>query len=62
MHFADFYRSGVIMGFSPREVDAMSLWQFQAAIAGWIEAHGGESGLSVAEFRELSDMIDQVGH
>jgi hypothetical protein len=27
------------MGFGPREVDAMSLWEFRAASAGWEKAH-----------------------
>lgn len=61
MRFADFYKAGAVMGFSPRDVDAFSLWQFQAAIAGWNEAHGGSRGLTADEFRELSDMIDQTG-
>lgn len=32
------------MGFSPREVDAMSLWQFIACVDGWNAAHGGDDG------------------
>lgn len=30
------------MGFSPTEVERMSLWQFQAAAVGWVKAQGGE--------------------
>jgi hypothetical protein len=28
------------MGFSPREVDAMSLWEFHAAADGYLRANG----------------------
>lgn len=30
------------MGFAPRQVDAMSLWTFDACLAGWNRAHGGK--------------------
>lgn len=30
------------MGFSPREVDSMSLWEFSACVDGYNIANGGE--------------------
>lgn len=30
------------MGFSPAQVDAMSLWQLTACATGYAAAHGGE--------------------
>jgi hypothetical protein len=30
------------MGFLPREVDRMTLWQFNACVAGYAAAHGGK--------------------
>lgn len=30
------------MGFTPREVDQMSLWEFAACVAGFAEFHGGK--------------------
>jgi len=32
------------MGFTPAEVDAMSVWEFRACIAGYAEAHGTKKG------------------
>jgi hypothetical protein len=32
-----------MMGFTPQEVDAMSLYQFNAALAGFAHFHGGET-------------------
>lgn len=48
------------MGFSPDQVDRMSLWQLNAAEAGWDEAHGTEmdTGLSENEFQEISEWLD----
>ena len=48
------------MGFSPREVDAMSLWQFFACQDGWNAAHGGEQNkeMTDAEFDAASRAYD----
>ncbi len=50
------------MGFSPREVYAMSLWEFTACCDGYAAAHGGGesagAGLSDSEFDELSALLD----
>jgi hypothetical protein len=36
------YGNGAAMGMSPADVDAMSLWQFEAGLAGHNRAHGAE--------------------
>lgn len=47
------------MGFSPRDVDDMSLWQFFACLDGWNAAHGGEKkAMSDAEFEAASRAYD----
>lgn len=50
-------------GFTPREVDDMSLWEFNAAIGGIVKARGGEDGegLSLEEAKELAELIDGHG-
>lgn len=48
------------MGFSPRAVDDLSLWQFRAAAAGWAEANGAETSgpMSEAEFAAAEAALD----
>ena len=40
---------------TPAEVGACSFWQFNAAVSGWNEAHGGEDqqGLSAQDEDDL---------
>ena len=47
------------MGFSPREVDAMSMWQFQAALEGYLKANTAEDAgaLSDAEKNDLAEWL-----
>lgn len=51
------------MGFAPAEVDAMSLWEFQAVRNGYEDANTpeDEKGLSRSEFAELAEMIPVGG-
>lgn len=42
MAFADIYRAGGAIGFPPREMDRMSLWQAAQVISGWNEAQGAK--------------------
>lgn len=48
------------MGFTPQQVNEMSLWQFQAAVNGYADAHTPEAdqGLDQQEIKELSELID----
>jgi len=46
------------MGFSPQQVDQMSVWQFFAAMDGWVAANSGsEGGLTEAEKDDLWDWM-----
>jgi hypothetical protein len=36
------------MGFSPRQIDAMSLFEFNACLEGWRAAHSAEGGRRAA--------------
>ena len=40
VRFAGIYGAGAALGFTPQEVDAMSLWQLNAAVDGYVMAHG----------------------
>lgn len=51
-----------MIGWTPQQVDEMSLWQFRAAAEGYREAHapdGAARGLSDEEFRSLAEWIDE---
>ncbi len=50
------------MGFSPAEVDAMSLWQFRAAHAGWLAAQGVKMRVagSDGELRDAEELLDKA--
>lgn len=37
------------MGFTPQEVEAMSLWQFHAAYAGWARAQGADTAENLSD-------------
>ncbi len=46
------------MGFTPQEVRAMSMWQYMAAIDGYITANSpDEKGLTAGETDDLWDFI-----
>lgn len=46
------------MGFTPQQVGQMSVWQYMAALDGYVAAQGGEEkGLSKAEEDELADWL-----
>lgn len=59
---AAIYGAGAVIGFTPQEIDRMSLWQWSAAINGYVAAHSGKAGnLSDAEKAELADWIVSGG-
>lgn len=49
-----------MIGWTPQQIDAISLWQFQAAINGYADAHDPDTdkGLDQQELIELSELID----
>jgi len=47
------------MGFSPQQVDAMSMWQFMAAADGYVKANSSsDNELSSSEVDELWEWIN----
>lgn len=54
MKFSAIYGTGAVMGFSPRDVDEMSLWEFVACQKAYAKAHGAKddrSGDAMSESR-----------
>lgn len=53
------YGAGAAMGYSPQQVDAMSVWQFNAALQGYVKANSVEDKkLSASEKAALFDWIE----
>ena len=46
------------MGFSPRQVDEMSLWEFVACADGYAEAHGGKKKRKQRSAEPSADIAD----
>jgi hypothetical protein len=49
------------MGFTPQQVDAMSLWQFGACIDGWNRSQGGDEDVDPPTAEEFEDMVRRLG-
>lgn len=47
------------MGFTPREVDQMSLWEFSAASGGFMKANSSDETLSSEQAEALAAWIDE---
>ena len=45
------------MGFTPAQVDEMSMWEFDAALQGYIEANSTEDQLTDEEEKQLREEI-----
>ncbi|UOK70192.1 hypothetical protein [Ancylobacter polymorphus] len=47
------------MGFTPQQIDGMSMWQFMASVEGFAQAHDPDarSKLSEAEKDDLADWL-----
>ena len=50
------------MGWTPRQVDACSIWEFAAALEGWRRMHcrPDEDGITQSEFDEIGDFLDEA--
>lgn len=64
MRFAAIYGLGQVMGFSPQQVDQMSMWQFMATADGYAKANDptGGKGLSPGEEDDLWSFISGSSH
>jgi hypothetical protein len=40
--WSSYYGAGAVIGFTPRDVDDMTLWEFQACSEGYRKAHASE--------------------
>jgi hypothetical protein len=60
LRFAAVYGNGAVMGFSPQEVRAMSMFQYFSALDGFIKANTAddERTLSDKEKDELWDWLE----
>lgn len=49
------------MGYTPREIDDLSLWQFAAAWDGFCAFHGAKPKAAAMSDDEFDDMIMRLG-
>lgn len=59
MRFAAIYGGGAVLGYTPQDVRKMSIWQYMAAVDGYIKANssGEENGLTESEKDQLADWL-----
>jgi hypothetical protein len=50
------------MGFTPREIDDLSLWEFGACVSGWSKANGGESKPAAPSDEEHDALVAKFAH
>lgn len=48
------------MGFTPQQVDEMSLWQFACAVGGYAEAHGAEPAVTYPSDAEFAEALRHI--
>ncbi|MBF2716263.1 hypothetical protein [Agrobacterium vitis] len=60
MRFAAIYGNGAAMGFAPQSVRAMSMFQFFAAVDGWMKANVPEEETALSE-REREELWEFIG-
>lgn len=46
-----------MIGWTPQQVDAMSLWEFTAAVSGWIKANAPEEKPEAPSDAEFDAMV-----
>ncbi|MAM13021.1 MAG: hypothetical protein CML23_21735 [Rhizobiaceae bacterium] len=65
IRMAKIYGAGAAMGFSPQQVDAMSVWQFSAALDGYIKANSAEENsqtkLTDGQVEEIWTWLQEKG-
>ncbi len=54
------YGVGAAMGFTPQQVDVMSMWQFRAAVNGYVAANSPQTGAKLSE-EEANELFDWIG-
>lgn len=52
---------GAVMGFTPRDVDGMTLWELSVAAKGWSKANGAEEEVAPPSWEEHLAMVKAAG-
>ena len=55
IRFADIYGTGAAIGFTPQEVNEMTMWQFMAAVDGYVTANSSEDNKGMSK-KEQDDV------
>ena len=50
-----------MLGFTPRQIDDMTVWELSACIEGYRQANGGEEKQTAPTADEFYDMVDRLG-
>ncbi|MGR9420665.1 hypothetical protein [Rhizobium leguminosarum] len=54
IRFGAIYGTGAVLGFTPQDVKSMSMWEFMAALEGYVKANSADDGkLSSAEVDDV---------
>lgn len=56
---ASLYGAGAAIGFSPEQVKDMSIWEFNAALVGYANAHSSADKNKLSE-EEATDLFDWI--
>jgi len=56
LRFAAIYGTGAVIGLTPREVDQLSMWEFMAAVEGWIKANTTEESSGTLGSKEADEI------
>ncbi|MCV9907049.1 hypothetical protein OIV19_05365 [Brucella sp. HL-2] len=52
---------GAVMGFTPRDVDSLTLWELSVAAKGWSKANGAEEEVVPPSWDEHLAMVKSAG-
>lgn len=48
------------MGYTPRDIDQMTLWELSACAKGWVKANGAEQDVEAPSWEEHLAMVSAV--
>ena len=49
------------MGYTPRQIDEMTIWELSACIDGYKQSNGGEEKNEAPTAEEFYDMVSRLG-
>ncbi len=44
IRFGAIYGTGAVLGFTPNDIKALSMWEFMAALEGYVKANSSDGG------------------